>query len=41
MSLTACNRRRAPRTTEQMTFTYESEGRTRQGSTINLCDTGA
>lgn len=41
MSLTACNRRRAPRTTEQMAFTYESEGKTRKGNTINLSDTGA
>lgn len=41
MSLTACNRRRAPRSTEQMSFTYESEGRIRRGSTINLSDTGA
>lgn len=40
-TLTARNRRRADRTAEQMTFTYESEGRLRQGRTINLSDSGA
>jgi len=41
MTLTARNRRRAPRTPEQLAFTYESEGRLRRGQTINLSDTGA